>query len=53
MLRAPSRQAAADTVAHDPLAPETNGTTEIIEWNVHQLLGIGAFDKGLIRRMGG
>lgn len=44
VLRASSRQAAAEIAAQDPLAQDEDAATEIIEWEVHQVLGIGPFD---------
>lgn len=43
VLRAPSQTAAAKIAAEDPLAQGEQTTFEIIEWDVHQVLGIGAF----------
>jgi hypothetical protein len=37
--------AAADIAAGDPLAHNEHTTVEIIEWDVHQVLGIGAFER--------
>lgn len=45
LLRAPSRQAAAELLAQDPIAQGEHVTFEIIEWDVHQLLGIGVFER--------
>jgi uncharacterized protein YciI len=42
--RAPSREDAAVLAASDPLAQDNRVRVEIIEWNVHQLPGIGSFD---------
>jgi hypothetical protein len=39
-----SREDAAALAAGDPLAQDDRVRVEIIEWNVHQLLGIGSFD---------
>lgn len=51
VIRADSRQAAADIAARDPLAGADSATIEIVEWEVHQLFGIGAFDLESIRRL--
>jgi uncharacterized protein YciI len=44
VLRAPSRKDADALAAADPLAQDDRVRVEVIEWNVHQILGIGSFD---------
>lgn len=44
VLRAPSRDDAATLATSDPLAQDDRVRVEIMEWNVHQILGIGSFD---------
>ena len=44
VLRATSHEDAAALAASDPLAQDDRVRLEIIEWNVHQILGIGSFD---------
>ena len=51
VLRAPSREAAAALVAEDPLTPGPGASTEIIEWEVHQMLGLGGFDRETLELM--
>jgi hypothetical protein len=46
VMRAPSHHEAAAIVAEDPLAQDGLATVEIIDWEVHQILGIGSFDRG-------
>ena len=43
VMRAPSHQDAADVIASDPLAQDGLSTLEVIDWEVHQILGIGPF----------
>jgi hypothetical protein len=45
LLRVPSRQAAAELLAQDPIAQGEHVTFEIIEWDVHQFLGVGIFER--------
>ena len=45
LLRMPSRQAAAELVARDPIAQGEHVAFEIIEWDVQQLLGVGLFER--------
>lgn len=44
VLRVASREEASGLAASDPLARDDRVRIEIIEWDVHQLLGIGSFD---------
>ncbi|MBV8346019.1 MAG: hypothetical protein JOZ49_00330 [Mycolicibacterium sp.] len=44
VLHVASREDAAALAASDPLAQDDRVRVEIIEWNVHQILGIGSFD---------
>jgi uncharacterized protein YciI len=44
VLRVASREEASALAASDPLAQDDRVRVEIIDWNVHQLLGIGSFD---------
>ena len=44
VLRMASREDAATLAASDPLAQDDRVRIEIIEWNVHQLFGIGSFE---------
>ena len=44
VLHVASRENAATLAASDPLAQDDRVRIEIIEWNVHQLFGIGSFD---------
>jgi hypothetical protein len=44
VLRVASREGASGLAASDPLARDDRVRIEIIEWDVHQLLGIGSFD---------
>jgi len=44
VLHMASREDAATLAASDPLAHEDRVHIEIIEWNVHQLFGIGSFE---------
>jgi uncharacterized protein YciI len=41
---APSREDAAVLAASDPLAQDDRVRVELIEWDVHQMLGIGSFE---------
>ena len=43
VLRAPSRKVAVALAAMDPLAQDGRARVEVIEWEVHQILGIGSF----------
>ena len=45
LLRVPSRQAAAELLAQDPIAQGEHVTFEIIEWDVQQFLGFGLFER--------
>ena len=49
VVRAPSRDDAASVAANDPLYQRDQTTIEIIEWSVHQILGIGPFDIASLR----
>ena len=44
IVRAPSRKDADALAAADPLARDDRVRVEVIEWQVHQILGIGSFD---------
>jgi len=44
VLHMAPREDAATLAASDPLAQGDRVRIEIIEWNVHQLFGIGSFD---------
>lgn len=44
VLRAASRENASALAASDPLAQDDRVRVEVIEWDIHQLLGIGSFD---------
>ena len=44
VLCAPSREDADALAATDPLAQDDQTSIEVIEWDVHQILGIGSFD---------
>jgi uncharacterized protein YciI len=48
VMRAPSHQEAADIAADDPLAADGLATVDVIDWQVHQVLGIGPFDLDAI-----
>ena len=41
LISGPSADALAAT---DPLAQDDQTSIEVIEWDVHQILGIGSFD---------
>jgi uncharacterized protein YciI len=43
VLRVPSREDAVSLAASDPLAQDHRVRVEVIEWDVHQILGIGSF----------
>jgi uncharacterized protein YciI len=45
LLHVASREAAAELLAQDPIAQGEHVTFEIIEWDVHQLLGVGLFAR--------
>jgi uncharacterized protein YciI len=49
VMRAPSREEAAATAAQDPLAREDLARIEVIEWDVHQILGAGPFTLDAMR----
>jgi hypothetical protein len=44
VMRVPSSEDAAVIATGDPLAQDGLATVEIIDWQVHQVLGIGPFD---------
>jgi uncharacterized protein YciI len=46
LLHVASQEAAAELLAQDPIAQGEHVTFEIIEWDVHQLLGVGVFARG-------
>jgi len=48
VLCAPSREDADALAATDPLAQDDQTSIEVIEWDVHQILGIGSFDPPLV-----
>jgi hypothetical protein len=49
VLRVPSREDAAALGATDPLAQDDQARVEVIEWDIHQILGIGSFDRPRVR----
>lgn len=53
VVRARSRSDAETIAQSDPLARDGQATIEIIEWHVHQMLGIGPFDVDALRRAEG
>ncbi|WP_269857070.1 YciI family protein [Streptomyces sp. RPT161] len=53
VVRASSRSVAEAIAQDDPLARDDQATIEIIEWHVHQLLGIGPFDIEAVQRAEG
>ncbi|MFG2044602.1 YciI family protein [Dactylosporangium sp. NPDC048998] len=44
VVRAASREEAATVANSDPMCADGKATIEIIEWDVHQVLGVGGFD---------
>lgn len=53
VVRAPSRSD-AEAIAHsDPLARRGESAIDVIEWNVHQMLGIGPFELDSLQRVEG
>jgi uncharacterized protein YciI len=46
VVRAPSSAAAEKVARADPLDHDGQAPLDIIEWHVHQLLGIGPFEIG-------
>jgi uncharacterized protein YciI len=48
VLRVSSHEDAAALAATDPLAGD-GVRVEVIDWNVHQILGIGSFDPPRVR----
>jgi hypothetical protein len=52
VLRAHSRDDAARLAAEDPLAADRQARIDIIEWEVHQILGTDPFDMETLRAMG-
>jgi uncharacterized protein len=46
IMRAPAIAQATRIVHADPLLQSPGATVEVIEWELHQLMGIGAFDAG-------
>ncbi|MGW7003863.1 YciI family protein [Streptomyces sp. NPDC054933] len=51
VVRARSRSVAEAIAQGDPLARDGQATIEIIEWHVHQMLGIGPFDINSVQRV--
>ena len=49
VLRAPSRKDAAALAATDPLAQDDGVRVEVMEWDVHQIFGIGSFNPPSMR----
>lgn len=43
LIRAVSRAAAEQLAASDPFTVAGDATYDLIEWHIHQILGIGAF----------
>jgi uncharacterized protein YciI len=50
LIRAPSRDAAEAIAASDPFTVAGHCTVEVIEWEVHQILGIGPFSAAQFAR---
>lgn len=50
VMRAASHQDAATIAASDPLAQDGLATVDIIDWQVHQVLGLGSFSPEEIPR---
>ena len=48
VLSAPSREGADALAATDPLAQDDQASIEVIEWDIHQILGIGSLDPPLV-----
>jgi uncharacterized protein YciI len=46
VMRALSVAEATRIVQADPLLQSPGATVEVIEWQVHQIMGVGAFDAG-------
>ncbi|MFI9275814.1 YciI family protein [Kitasatospora sp. NPDC052896] len=53
VVRARSRSDAEAVAQSDPLVRDGRATIEIIEWHVHQMLGIGPFDIDALQRIEG
>ena len=52
LMRAHDPQEAAQTARSDPLLASPGATVEIIEWQLHQILGVGSFDPDASRQPG-
>jgi uncharacterized protein YciI len=46
IMRAADVAEATRIVNGDPLLQSAGATVEVIEWQIHQIMGIGAFDAG-------
>jgi uncharacterized protein YciI len=46
IMRAPAIAEATRIVHADPLLQSPGATVEVIEWELHQIMGIGPFDAG-------
>jgi uncharacterized protein YciI len=46
IMRAPGVAEAAQIVHADPLLQSQGATVDVIEWQVHQIMGIGTFRAG-------
>ncbi|MGW7003932.1 YciI family protein [Streptomyces sp. NPDC054933] len=51
VVRARSHSVAEAIAQGDPLARDGHAAIEIIEWHVHQMLGIGPFDIDAVQRV--
>ena len=49
IMRAPGSAEATRIVHADPLLQSPGATVEVIEWQLHQIMGIGGFDAGTYR----
>jgi len=47
VMRAPSSAEATRVVQADPLLQSPGATVEVMEWQVHQIMGVGAFGAGI------
>lgn len=48
IMRAPDAPEATRVVQADPLLQSPGATVEVIEWQLHQIMGIGPFDAGAL-----
>jgi uncharacterized protein YciI len=48
IMRASGIAEATRIVHADPLLQSPGATAEVIEWQLHQIMGIGAFDAGVL-----